>query len=119
MPLIDTPPHTYLAQCRCVRKHNPMTANTNDHHVCPKSWGGNNELPNTMGDGNLVTLCPTTHENVHQLLNLCVHLGRWPTKSERLRSGLNVNRYTMKIAKLGWEHRPSDKPPFTEVHSHA
>ena len=51
-------------KCLCVKWHRPKPLILHAHHVWPLGDGGPDE------DENLVWLCPTTHNNVHQLWRL-------------------------------------------------
>lgn len=50
--------------CHCVEKHIPKPLEVHEHHVWPLGKGG----PDLAS--NLLTLCPTTHANVHKLWRL-------------------------------------------------
>lgn len=94
---------TPVKKCLCVGQHVPEVHAFCTHHILPKSWGG----PDTVA--NKVVLCPSTHENVHQLLNRYVKLGGVPPWSVRRIYGV----YARDLATAAWDQRPSDKPPYT------
>jgi len=86
-----------------VSQHVPEAHALAMHHILPKSWGG----PDTAT--NKVALCPTTHENIHKLLNRYVKLGGVPPWWFRRSYGT----YARELATRAWDQRPSDKPPYT------
>lgn len=51
-------------RCRCVKRHRPMPAEEEIHHIVPTGapFGGP-DVPD-----NLVPLCPTSHSSVHALI---------------------------------------------------
>lgn len=62
--------------CPCVSDHVPNAKVLHKHHIVPKAWGGTDGSPQVVSkdvpgliDANLIGLCPTSHENVHRLLN--------------------------------------------------
>lgn len=99
---------TPVKKCLCVGQHVPEVHALASHHILPKSWGGPD------GPENRVVLCPSTHENVHQLLNKYVKRGGVPEWSVRRVYGV----YARDLAARAWAQRPSDKPPYT-VQAHA
>lgn len=94
---------TLEKECLCVGQHVPEAHALARHHILPKSWGGATTAEN------LVVLCPSTHENVHQLLNLYIHAGGVPAWAVRRAYGV----YARQLAQKAWDQRPSDKPPYT------
>lgn len=50
------------APCTVHRYHSPHVAGCDVHHILPRSWGG----PTVRS--NLVTICPSGHRNIHELL---------------------------------------------------
>lgn len=95
-----------MTACVCVANHSPTPQAINRHHILPLSWGG----PNTVT--NLVDVCPTTHENIHRLLNAYVKVQGVPAwEIRRLYSP-----YVRDLAARAWAQRPSQKPPYTLVH---
>lgn len=100
---------TLAPNCVCVGQHVPEVHAPATHHIVPLSWGG----PNV--EANKVVLCPTTHENVHKLLNAYVHAGGVPDWSIRRQYSV----YTRTLAQRAWDNRPNDKPPYTvQQHAH-
>lgn len=98
-----------MSGCKCVGQHVPEVHAPAVHHILPRSWGGP-DVP-----ANRVVLCPTTHENVHKLLNAYVHAGDVPAWSLRR----SYSAYARGLAQLAWDQRPSDKPPYTiQQHAH-
>lgn len=83
--------------CKCVGKHVPLPMAYHKHHIIPKYLGG------TDSKENLLVLCPTTHYNVHALLQ---HYGRYkgtPPGSVRK----HYSDYVQGLAKRAWEGRRS------------
>jgi hypothetical protein len=74
--------------CKCVKRHTPKAVAFQVHHVVPKAWGGK-DVPS-----NLETLCGTTHDNVHRLLNIFVKQ-RGFIESKQLRQ---FPKYTILLA---------------------
>lgn len=89
--------------CDCVVNHVPSRYKNVIHHIIPRSWGG----PDTAV--NKIAICPTTHENVHDLLNECVRRASWPDWAYLQQ----FNVFTRKLALQAWNQRPSDTPPRT------
>lgn len=59
------PPRTADARrfpCLCVKRHVPKVHRTHEHHVHPLGMGGEDT------DDNKVHLCPTTHSEVHLII---------------------------------------------------
>jgi hypothetical protein len=98
--------------CACTSRHSPPAEPVLEvHHVVPRSWGGTDTSPASIGPGrNTVTVCPTTHFLVHAVLNLYVHAGGEPPRAVLAR----FPRYARRLAALGWDNRPDGHPtPFT------
>jgi 5-methylcytosine-specific restriction endonuclease McrA len=91
--------------CECVSEHSPTAYVPTDHHILPKSWGGQ-----TI-DANLVTICPNTHAAVHRLLDDYVRAGGDPGWETRK----HFSAFQRDLALRAWERRPSDNPPITSV----
>lgn len=51
-----------MAGCVAHKTHSPRPQEYQQHHVFPKGWGG-------AETGLQVTICPTGHVNVHELLD--------------------------------------------------
>ncbi len=81
----------------CVAEHRPEPLEPHRHHILPKSDGG----PDT--EDNLVTLCPTTHANAHDLLRLIrKRRGALTYRQAQQLYTEPVSRYAFAIARLGW-----------------
>lgn len=57
--------------CRCVARHNPLPVEVELHHLIPqwmqqRVWG-------RVRDQTLIPVCPTTHMNIHALINATLH----------------------------------------------
>jgi hypothetical protein len=104
--------------CACATRHVPKHFNVEHHHVLPQSWGGQAIDSLKPGYTRLASLCATTHNNEHLILNLFVRLGRPPTPKElgaafgRLRPSYRM--FLLEMANEAWSHpdRPA-KPPYT------
>lgn len=80
------------AECLCVAEHNPTVVTFHQHHIWPLAMGG----PDTWA--NIVTLCPTSHANVHHLLREWVRAAGPPPWTIRRR----FNHYVRGLAETGW-----------------
>jgi HNH endonuclease len=79
-------------KCLCVSWHRPPPTILHSHHVWPLGEGG----PDTSE--NLLWLCPTTHNSVHQLWRAMVkHKGVVPTAELK-----SFARYTREVVTRGW-----------------
>lgn len=67
--------------CEQHSYHSPMVSDVDVHHVWPKFAGGP-DVPE-----NRVTICPTGHRNVHELLREYMHAGAEPSWSIRQHYG--------------------------------
>jgi HNH endonuclease len=95
-----------LAPCLCVTRHAPRARRHHVHHVWPLGEGG----PNTPG--NLVPLCPTSHEDVHVLLDLYREARKVPPWTERRR----FNHYVRLIAHTGfWAIADGEVIPLSQM----
>lgn len=86
-------PLTTREPCAIHSKHIPETHLNERHHVWPLGEGG----PNI--EDNLITLCATGHNNVHELLKLYKLHRAAPPYSELRR----FSRGERQLAALGWE----------------
>lgn len=84
-------------RCVCVGRHYPTPTILHSHHVWPLGEGG----PDISA--NLLWLCPTTHNNAHEL---------WRLLKKGQKQGINVpwstlrtfSRYTRdEVVRPGWE----------------
>lgn len=90
--------------CTCVKDHNPNPMVIETHHVVPLSWGGLRETQNQ------VQVCPSTHYNIHHLLNEYVHTQGNP-RWDVLR---HFGKMARDLARQGWESRiPGNPTPIT------
>jgi len=80
--------------CKCCKDHRPMVMLPDGHHLWPMYLGGP-EHPQTY-----VSLCQTTHANVHRMLRAMVKEGVWLPRSA---FGTGVSIYAHKIATLGFQ----------------
>jgi hypothetical protein len=85
--------------------HAPRPILNHRHHVVPLSWGG-------VG-GTWESVCPTGHENVHEVLNYMLAYGdpyKVPGAIRRTFGGA-----TWDMAKRGWDLTliPIDDRPYT------
>jgi 5-methylcytosine-specific restriction endonuclease McrA len=80
------------AKCLCVKNHSPEPQRLNVHHIHPQALGGSN------AKSNLITICPNTHNNVHELLDYMFdHDGEMPN------GGKGFNRLAKKLARQGYD----------------
>lgn len=81
-----------MSECPCVKNHSPEPQRLNVHHIWPEARGG----PSTKD--NLITICPNTHNNVHELLDYMLrHDGALQN------GGKGFNRLAIKLARQGYE----------------
>lgn len=108
--------------CLCCKRHVPAHFNVEHHHVFPQAWGGQAIDPSKPGYTRLVTLCATTHNNVHLTYNLAVRLNRVPTDKELQAAfpgvGLSYRKFLLVLCREAWVNpaRPA-KPEYTLAHS--
>lgn len=88
--------------CACSKRHSPRVVATDTHHVLPRSWKG----PDVAA--NRVELCPTTHRQVHRLLDAYVTAGAEPARAVLAM----YNAVTRDLAAQAWAQRPP-KPTRT------
>jgi hypothetical protein len=79
-------------KCRCVKLHIPKANILHSHHVWPTGEGG----PNISA--NLLWLCPTTHNNVHELWRL-FKKNKGVVPYDTLN---DFSRYTRGVVQRGW-----------------
>lgn len=84
--------------CACSKRHSPRVMVTDTHHICPRSWSG----PDVAA--NRVELCPTTHRQVHRLIDAYVSAGAEPAKSVVAL----YNALTRDLAAQAWARRPAN-----------
>lgn len=77
--------------CRCVKNHTPQVTRTHIHHIWPLGLGG----PDTKE--NKKPLCPTTHGEVHLILEA------FQRKGKRLERQRGWGQYAYLLAVRGWE----------------
>lgn len=63
---------SHAAPCQIHSYHSPRPADTQVHHILPLSWGGPDAPENK------ISLCPTSHVNVHELLREYAAFGGEP-----------------------------------------
>jgi len=98
----------HTVSCPCTAAHSPRLTTTVgvNHHIVPKSWGG----PSTPS--NMIEICPTAHDLVHELLNHYVRAGAVPAWAVR-RGYVALVR---DLVEQAWQHRPLDRrPPLTSA----
>lgn len=84
--------HDPTVSCPCVGDHNPNPTTFDEHHIVPLAWDGPDE------DSNLIILCPTTHRNVHLLLNAWKREGGEPAWKFRQK----FSPFVRELAERGW-----------------
>lgn len=109
--------------CPCVTNHNPNTKRLHKHHIIPKAWGGTDAEPMVYEheDGvvdNLISICPTSHNNLHKLLNEYVKLRAEPPWSSVRQYYSAMERWMAKTAWDWWiETNGVDiKPPYSSTY---
>ncbi len=84
--------------CRCQSVHRPAPLELHAHHVLPLSLGG------SEAEENVVYVCPTTHQNIHELMRLMFRAGfSIPTSELDESYDVPVNRYAAELARRGYE----------------
>lgn len=81
--------------CPCVGKHVPLPTQFHKHHIVPLYLGGSNDK------SNLFVLCPTTHYNIHALLQKYGRNGGTPPGSVRK----HYSDFVQRLAKQAWDGR--------------
>jgi hypothetical protein len=84
---------THASPCQIHRYHSPHVVDTDVHHIVPLSWGGPN-IPS-----NKVSICPTGHRNVHELLREYAEFGGTPPWEIRCRFSVAERE----LAQRGWD----------------
>lgn len=77
--------------CVCVKEHRPAVLRPDGHHLWPVYLRGP-EHPAT-----LISLCQSSHANVHRLLAAMVKAGKWLPRQP------GVPVYSHQIATLGFQ----------------
>lgn len=95
---------TQSVPCVVHLYHSPAVHVAQNHHIVPASWHGET-VPQ-----NLVHICATGHDLVHELLNLYVRFhGEVPWELEE-----HFGRQERTLAKQGWDNRPDPThTPYT------
>ena len=88
-------------QCVCVRRHRPMPAEEEIHHVIPRGapFGG----PDT--DDNKVVICPSQHSSVHFLIRVYLK-ARKQGRTARPAEVAHFSPYTRRLARLALDALP-------------
>jgi hypothetical protein len=94
--------------CECVAEHSPHAYIPNQHHVLPRSWGGQTV------DTNLVTICDNTHRAVHRLIDDYVRAGGDPGWETRR----HFSAYQRDLALRAWNQRPAVPTITSELEPH-
>lgn len=94
------------AKCVCVGKHVPLPMALHLHHIVPKEYGGGEE------ESNKVYICPTTHYNIHSLLQKYEKFKTTPPGKVRK----HYSEYVQNLAARAWEGRKQNgKTTFSAV----
>ncbi len=89
--------HDEDAVCRCVASHRPPPLELHVHHILPIYLGGP-DVPS-----NRVTICPTAHSSVHEILRLMLKADRALTETELENAEPRpVSRYAGVLARRGF-----------------
>jgi len=94
-----------MTTCPCVKHHCPAPAYLQRHHVLPVSWGGKTE------PSNLVEICGTAHDAVHDLLNKYV---RYKAGKGKMSTRREYPAYAWTLfyrALRQWQDAHGDTPP--------
>jgi len=83
--------------CACSKRHSPRVVATDTHHILPRSWGG----PDVAS--NRVEICPTSHRQIHRLLDAYVTADATPSRTV---CG-QYNALTQELAARAWAQRPA------------
>lgn len=95
-----------MTECKCVGKHVPLPMILNVHHVVPQYYGGE------TSHANLIKICPTTHDNVHELLREYDKLNGPPPGQFRK----HYSKYVQTLAKIAWQAKQAgSKRPLTPL----
>lgn len=92
--------------CQCVRNHNPMPTGLQTHHVVPLAWRKRGAPSISEAT---VAVCGTTHDSIHNLLNIYVENGGppdWPTRRQ-------FSHYVRCLVEDAWDNRPKGKLAVT------
>lgn len=86
-------------ECKCQSLHNPKPRMLEGHFIVPTNWHGSPDI------GNIEWLCPTTHANMHVLLNTCIWLGVTP---EELHPTLRLqfSDFEQDFVNRAWQFHP-------------
>jgi hypothetical protein len=87
--------------CTVHQTHYPRSHQNHIHHILPKENGG------PTVSGNLVTVCPTGHYNIHKLLSMYLQTNGHPAGDELRRftygeRGVALEGYN-RITQGGWK----------------
>lgn len=90
--------HDYGRSCLCSANHQPGVLELTIHHVWPLGEGGPDDPANE------VSVCPTTHYNVHELLRAMIAADREISLYEfSAKYGeVAVSRYARNLAATGY-----------------
>ena len=83
-------------RCVCVTKHRPEPVILHSHHVWPLGEGG----PDIQA--NLLWLCPTSHNNIHELWRLMVKYTKADTPIP-WREFREFSPYVRNVVARGWD----------------
>lgn len=82
--------------CVCVSQHRPPPLELNVHHILPVFLGGPDVADNK------ITICPTTHANVHEILRLLLQRGMLTYGEVAAANERPVSRYAYALAVKGF-----------------
>lgn len=89
--------HDEGQHCHCVADHRPAPLELAKHRIFPGEFGG------TYTKANVVWLCPTTHVNVHEILDLLIGMNGLTEHEVRVLIDRPVSRYAYQIARQGYD----------------
>ncbi len=89
--------HDEARVCSCVPNHRPPVLEYERHHIFPLSMGGTDDAKN------IVWVCPSGHQNIHELLRLMLQANRALTETElEDLEPRPVSRYAGVLARRGF-----------------
>jgi hypothetical protein len=86
-------------RCVCVRRHVPMPAEEEIHHIVPTGA----PFHGPYASSNTVPLCPTQHSSVHRLLRIYLK-AREEGRGARPEEVAHFAPYTRRLARVALDH---------------
>lgn len=92
-------------RCQCVRRHRPMPAEEEIHHIVPT--GAPFHGPDVPD--NTVPVCPTTHSSIHALLR--VYLKARRTGKLDPNATAHYSPYVRRLVRVALDHLDAKEAP--------